>query len=125
MGKSKRKAEKAAKSVLGAEAAKAQLKPKSKAPKESKSDTKTAQPIVSIQKHATPAEPPWRNKEKPLLLCARGITYRYRYPPACYCFYQPRSTVLSYTAVFVPACKHCPRGKPLRCCSNDWSFMCG
>lgn len=81
MGKSKRKAEKAVKSLLGPEAAK-QLKPKAKAPKEVKSDAKTSQVNGSIQKPAVRAEPPWRNKEKPLVLCARGITFRYRY--ACH-----------------------------------------
>ena len=50
MGKTKRKAEKAAKSVLGAEAAKVQLKPKSKASKEAKGDGKSSQSKSSIQK---------------------------------------------------------------------------
>lgn len=78
MGKTKRKAEKAARTVLGAEAAKVQLKPKSKAPKEVKSDGKSSKSNGSIQKPAARAEPPWRNKEKPLVLCTRGITFRYR-----------------------------------------------
>ena len=81
MGKSKRKAEKAAKSVLGAEAAKVQLKPKSKAPKEAKGNGKSQKSNSSIEKPAACAEPPWRNKEKPLVLCARGITFRYRCLP--------------------------------------------
>jgi hypothetical protein len=78
MGKSKRKAEKAAKSLLGAAAAKEQVKPKSKPPKDTKADAKISQPKSSIRKPDSRAEPPWRNKEKPLLVCARGITYRYR-----------------------------------------------
>lgn len=75
MGKAKRKAEKAAKAVLGVGAAK-ELKAKKK---------KTEAPVIadevkkSIPKSVSRTEPPWRNKEKPLVLCARGITYRYRH----------------------------------------------
>lgn len=75
MGKAKRKAEKAAKAVLGVGAAK-ELKAKKK---------NAGTPIVatdvkkSIPESVPRTEPPWKNKEKPLILCARGITYRYRH----------------------------------------------
>jgi ribosome biogenesis protein BRX1 len=37
------------------------------------------QPTAQPEPAATPTQPIWRNKEKPLVLCARGITYRYRH----------------------------------------------
>lgn len=76
MGKTKRKAEKAAKAVLGVGAAK-ELKAKKKAKKEVPAVTDEVK--KSIREAAPRTEPPWRNKEKPLVLCARGITYRYRH----------------------------------------------
>lgn len=75
MGKAKRKAEKAAKAVLGVGAAKDM-----KAKKKKDASQETPQSITnSIPKQLPRSEPPWRNKEKPLILCARGITYRYRH----------------------------------------------
>jgi hypothetical protein len=75
MGKARRKAEKAAKAVLGSEAAK-QLKTTGKAPKLKDDPSRSVEVIRSKPPRN---EPPWKNKEKPLILCARGITYRYRH----------------------------------------------
>lgn len=75
MGKAKRKAEKAAKAVLGVGAAK-ELKARKKKKENQATETNVTKRIPSALPRS---EPPWRNKEKPLILCARGITYRFRH----------------------------------------------
>lgn len=76
MGKAKRKAEKAAKEVLGTKAAKSMKAAvdtkKSKSPHK---ETTRARESNEME----PSTSSWRNREKPLIMCARGITYRYRH----------------------------------------------
>jgi hypothetical protein len=74
MGKVKRKAEKAAKSALGqAPAAKQAAKGSSKS---LRAAIPARQEVSKVLKESSSV---WRNREKPLILCARGITYRYRH----------------------------------------------
>ena len=77
MGKAKRKAERAAASVLGASAAAGVAKA---AKKGARSDERGAPERADTHRHASASDvKPWRSREKPLVLCARGITYRYRH----------------------------------------------
>jgi ribosome biogenesis protein BRX1 len=78
MGKVKRKAEKAARSVLGAEAAK-QLKQTKKHTANVKTAQRATKQTPSVQKSSNGSEALWKHREKPLILCARGITFRYRH----------------------------------------------
>jgi ribosome biogenesis protein BRX1 len=77
MGKAKRKAEKAAEEVLGATRAAKSVKTGDAI--NSKSVHSKAKTLPHEPIDTGPSTSTWRNREKPLILCARGITYRYRH----------------------------------------------
>lgn len=77
MGKGKRKAERAVAGALGAPAAARVAKA---AKKGALSEEQGAPERVDTHQHASASgAKAWRSREKPLVLCARGITYRYRH----------------------------------------------